>query len=322
MSEPNLQELLDFSIALARKAGAMINAGSEKRLREQTRIDTKLNTADLVTETDQAVERLIMEAIQAKYPTHKFIGEETYSAGQKDELTDEPTWVLDPIDGTVNFTRALFPFTCVSIGFVSKKQPVLGVIYGPRLDQLFYGVAGQGSYLQSPQFDQPQRLPLTAPLPLPSLRQAILALEWGSLRDRETMTKKLTFFERLAGDGEGGVETGQMVQAIRSNGSAALNFCLVAAGTLDAYHEIGTWAWDVCAGIVIAREAGAVVIGAKSELSDIDRPDFFDTLRPGVLEGRKYLVVRQIADTPEEKGRDAQIRTIRAIYDALDEWEP
>ncbi|CAD6884875.1 unnamed protein product [Tilletia controversa] len=322
MSELNLKEVLDFCIDLARKAGAEINAGSEKRLKEGTAIDIKLNTADLVTETDQAVEKLVMEAIKAKYPSHKFIGEESYSAGEKAELTDEPTWIVDPIDGTTNFTRANFPFTCISIGFVYKTQPVIGVVYAPRLDHLYYGLSGQGSFLVSPQFKEPRRLPLTKPLPLPSLRQALMALEWGSLRDRATMEKKLGFFERLVGDGDDGVKGGQMLQGVRSLGSAALNFSQVGAGTLDAYHEIGVWSWDVCAGIVIAREAGAVVIGAKSELSKINEPEFFGSISPEVLQGRKYLVVRSIADTPEEKGRAAQIRTIKAIYGALDEWEP
>ncbi|KAK0541639.1 hypothetical protein OC845_006962, partial [Tilletia horrida] len=180
-----------------------------------------------------------------------------------------------------------------------------------------------GSFLVSPQFKhEPRRLPLTQPLPLPSLRQAIVALEWGSLRHRAAMDKKLGFFERLVGDGENGVEGGQMVQGVRSNGSAALNFSMVAAGTLDCYHEIGVWIWDICAGLVIAREAGGVMIGSKTELGKIDDPNFFDSIAPEVLQGRKYLVIRAIGDTAEEKGRDAQIRTIKAIYGALDEWEP
>ncbi|KAK0558779.1 hypothetical protein OC861_006831, partial [Tilletia horrida] len=174
MTELDLNEVLQFCLDIARKGGEAINAGSEKRLREGTAIDTKLNTADLLTETDVAVENLIRDAFKEKYPSFKFIGEESYSAGEKEVLTEEPTVVLDPIDGTANFTRANFPFTCISIGICHKTQPVIGVVYAPRLDHLYYGVAGHGSFLVSPQFKhEPRRLPLTQPLPLPSLRQAI-----------------------------------------------------------------------------------------------------------------------------------------------------
>lgn len=93
----------------------------------------------------------------------------------------------------------------------------------------------------------PQRLPLSKPLPLPSLRSALVAMEWGSGRDSEVLETKLRSFRRLTGD-PANVDGGKMCQGVRSIGSAALVSANVAAGAIDAYFEIGVWAWDVCAG--------------------------------------------------------------------------
>ena len=213
--------------------------------------DEKKNTADLVTETDQATEKLVMNAIREKYPLHKFIGEESWADGERPELTHEPTWIIDPIDGTTNFVKG-FPFVCISIGFVYESVPTIGVIYAPFLGHLYAARKGHGAFVTTPL--QPERtpLPLARPLPLSSFKQALMALEWGSDRSKEVLDKKTRSFQRLVGEEAAG---GHMALGVRSIGSAALNFAQVAAGSLDSYWEIGCWAWDVCAGIVIAQEA-------------------------------------------------------------------
>jgi len=106
-----------------------------------------------------------------------------------------------------------------------------------------------------------------------------------------------------------------MAHGMRSLGSAALNYSMVASGSMDLYWEIGCWAWDVCAGVVIAQEAGGFVSGAREVAHD---GDFTEEL----LLGRKYIVVRAIADTPNEKGIDAQKRIVREFYDAVEDWTP
>lgn len=124
------------------------------------------------------------------------------------------------------------------------------MVYAPFLDRLYTGLAGHGSFLQTPTSGgSPQRLPLQKPLPLPSLRQALIALEWGSDRRADTVSRKARTMEKLAG------EDGNMVRGIRSIGSAALSCCFVAEGSMDMYHEVGCWAWDIAAGFAIINEA-------------------------------------------------------------------
>ncbi|PWN53467.1 inositol monophosphatase [Violaceomyces palustris] len=317
----DLKEIFDFAVQLSKKAGRAIVEGSTNRFKNMEGFDEKKNTADLVTETDQNTEKLVKEEISSKYPGHKFIGEESWAAGDEAQLTDDPTWIIDPIDGTTNFVHG-FPFTCISIGFCYKKEPVIGVIWAPFLEHLYTGLKGHGSHVTTPQDPAPRKLPLSNPLPLPSLRQALVAFEWGSDRRKMIMDMKTRSFARLCGDSDAGVEGGQMVQGVRSMGSAALNFANVAAGNLDLYWEIGCWAWDVCAGIVIAKEAGCQVVGSKSStLSLIDSSEL-GSVTPEVLTGRKYLVVRSIGDSPKQPGPDAQRSIIQSFYQAIEEWDP
>lgn len=225
-----------------------------RRSADAAGFDEKKNTADLVTETDQNTEKLVCESIKARFPDHQFIGEESWAAGEQAEVTDAPTWIIDPIDGTTNFVKG-FPFVCISIGFVYQSEPVVGVIFAPFMGQLYAARKGSGAFMTSPLHPERRSLPLAQPQPLPSLKQALLAFEWGSDRSKEVMDMKSRTFQRLTGDAAGGVQGGEMALGVRSVGSAALNFAHVASGCLDLYWEIGCWAWDVCAGMVIAREA-------------------------------------------------------------------
>ncbi|KAI0066701.1 inositol monophosphatase [Artomyces pyxidatus] len=311
LTPAELDELLTFTTALARTAGELILEGSQAiQQASASDIGEKKNSVDLVTEYDVKVEELVKREIAAAYPTFQFIGEESYSAGSRPPLTDAPTFCVDPIDGTTNFVHA-FPFACISIGLIDQRRPVLGVIYNPFLDHLYSGVAGHGSSL-SRAGGAPQTLPLAPARPLPSLSQALVAVEWGSDRTAPAVTKKAESFTRLAGDPARGIARGRMAHSLRSIGSAALNFAMVAQGGLDTYWEIGCWPWDVCAGIVIAQEAGGFVTGGKDAPHDGD-------VTEGILTGRKYLVIRAIADTEGETGLEAQKRIAREWYDTVED---
>ena len=105
-------------------------------------------TVDLVTATDKKCEDLIFDMLQRKFPTHAFVGEESVAAadGKLPEIGDEPTWFVDPLDGTTNFVHA-FPFSCVSIGLTVKKKPVVGVVFNPISNECFSAVVGKGAKL-------------------------------------------------------------------------------------------------------------------------------------------------------------------------------
>ena len=133
-----------------------------------------------------------------------------------------------------------FPHACISLGLIVNKRPVLGVIYNPFLDQLYTGLKGHGAFLSSPHsavpaLAAPRRLPLARPRPLPSLGQALIGIEWGSDRSKEMVDKKGDSFKLLAGNPAEGVVGGKMAHSLRSYGSAALNYAMVAQCGLDMY---------------------------------------------------------------------------------------
>ncbi|KAI7485161.1 inositol monophosphatase [Hortaea werneckii] len=246
----DLQDVHDFLIDVAYRAGGMITSAKPVAAGS----GMKKNSADLVTETDQAVEKMVSSSLKERYPEFEFMGEETYKEG--DKLSDAPTFIVDPIDGTTNFFHG-HPYLCVSLGLAIDQKPVLGVIYNPFTKTLYTGIKGQGAYLTDPCHDR-ARLPLRDPEPFQDLSHCLVAVEWGSDRDGNDFKVKTDTFAKLCASKEAG---GAMVHGIRSLGSAELNMCGVAAGHLDLYWESGCWAWDVCAAWVIVEEAGGKVVG-------------------------------------------------------------
>jgi len=251
------------------------------------------NSVDLVTETDQKVEAMISKTLHAKYPTFKFLGEETYKPGMK--LTDAPTFVVDPVDGTTNFVHH-YPYVSVSIGFAVNRQPVVGVVYNPFTRQMYTGIKGEGSYLieyksggvENDNEPRRQRLPLKQPPePLKELSEALVAVEWGSDRSGSNWETKVKTWDNLGRAKEDG---GAMIHSARSFGSAALNLCAVASGAMDLYWEGGCWAWDVCAGWVILNEAGGVMVDGNPGKWEVPIP----------VDHRKYLALRAVAEGEEE----------------------
>ncbi|KAH9973334.1 inositol monophosphatase [Lactifluus volemus] len=310
LSPAELQEILEFTIELARKAGALMLEGSQAiQSAGAGGVSEKINAVDLVTEYDVKVEDLVRGEIAREYPHFQFIGEESYSSGTRPPLTDVPTYCVDPIDGTTNFVHG-FPNACISLGLIDKRVPVLGVIYNPFLDHLYTGVRGGGSYIHTRLHPEPQRLPL-APVstrPLLSLAGALIAVEWGPDRRPEAIRRRVNSFSRLVGAPPDGV----MAHSLRSVGSAALNLALVAQGAVDLYWSIGCWPWDVCAGIVIVQEAGGFVTGSKDVSHD-------GIVTEAILTGRRYLAIRGVAETPEESSIEVQKRIARKFYDTVED---
>ena len=227
---------------------------------------------------------MVTARLRAAHPSFLFVGEETYQPGVT-RVTDAPTFVVDPIDGTTNFVHA-FPNACISLALVVDRVPAVGVVYNPFQDLLFTGVKGRGSFMQrnaSLEVGKGQqervRLPLggSRPPALGGLSQALVSVEWGSQRDGENFEVKARAFERLAASKESG---GGMVGGLRSLGSAALNLCACAAGQLDMYWEGGCYAWDVAAGWCILNEAGGRMVSGN--------PGEWET----ELDSRVYLAVR------------------------------
>lgn len=240
------------------------------------------------------------------------MGEESYSKGaSRDYLIDDsPTWVIDPLDGTVNFSH-LAPFYCVSIGFVVNGEPVIGVVNAPFLNQFFSACKGKGAWL-----NEAQRLPLMQK-PVPSLPQdapkgLILSCEWG--KDRRdipdgNLQRKIESFVNLATEIGGRGGKGGMVHGVRSLGSATLDLAYCAMGSFDLWLEGGCWEWDVCAGFCLLNEAGGLITTANPPDDPATAP-----IPPAHLGSRLYLAVRAAGGTDSETARQAQERTVREVW--------
>ncbi|EAL19532.1 hypothetical protein CNBG1610 [Cryptococcus deneoformans B-3501A] len=295
-------EIFDFAYGLAEKASKIILDASAKRWISTADLNEKKNSVDLVTETDELVERMIKSAVAKKYPQHKFIGEESYAAGDRPPLTDEFTWIVDPIDGTMNFVHS-YPFVACSIGVAHKSRPVIGVIALPFLNQIFSARLGGGAYMNR---DIP--LPLTGgiPQPLSDLSRCMIGAEWGSDRGLSTFKHKASSFTKLAGDPSKGVDGGVMVHALRTTGSTACNAVAVAAGQLDIY-----WMLSLGCLPIILNETGGFFAGGKDSL---------DAPVGRIMMGRRYIFVRAVPATESESSSQIQHRLARELYDVVEEW--
>ncbi|GLT80188.1 hypothetical protein SLA2020_516410 [Shorea laevis] len=244
----SLEDFLATAVDAAKQAGEIIRKGFY-----QTKHVEHKGQVDLVTETDKACENLIFNHLKEHYPTHKFIGEETTAACGVTELTDEPTWIVDPLDGTTNFVHG-FPFVCVSIGLTIGKFPTVGVVYNPIMDELFTGIHGKGAFLNG----KPLKVSVQT-----ELVKSLLATEAGVQRDKLTLDASTNRINNLL----------VKVRSLRMSGSCALNLCGIACGRLDLFYELGYGGpWDVAAGVVIVKEAGGLIYDPSGKDFDITSP--------------------------------------------------
>ncbi|XP_061549121.1 inositol monophosphatase 1-like [Phycodurus eques] len=242
------QSAMDHAVAVARKAGQMVRDAVGSLQKEAVMV--KSSSVDLVTQTDQKVEKLIIQSVKEKFPTHCFIGEESVAAGEVSILTDAPTWIIDPIDGTTNFVHT-FPFVAVSIGFSVNKQVEFGVVYSCFQDQMYTARRGRGAFCNGEPLQVSQQQ---------DIQQAIIATEFGSNRDPQTVDKIFSSLKRVVSI---------PVHGVRGAGSAAINMCLVASGCVEAYYEIGIHVWDVAAGSLVVAEAGGVLMDVEGGPLDL-----------------------------------------------------
>ncbi|CAI7913873.1 unnamed protein product [Closterium sp. NIES-54] len=234
VAERELREYLDVAVTAARHAGEVICRGfnAPKDVQHKGKVD-------LVTETDKQCEALIMQHISAAYPSHKMIGEEESSLHGTAGLSDEPTWMVDPLDGTTNFVHR-YPFVCVSIGLAINRAVVVGVVFNPILNEMFTAMRGHGAMLN----DEPIHASSQT-----DMGSALLATEIGTKRDAGTVAGLTGRISNLL----------FQVRSLRLSGSCALNLVGVACGRLDLFYEIGFGGpWDVAAGSLIVEEAGGL----------------------------------------------------------------
>lgn len=259
----DLRDTLELATDLAREAGALALA----MRRSVEVVDAKSSPTDVVTSADRAVEALLLAGIRSNRPEDGLLGEE----GAAREGTSGYRWVVDPIDGTVNYLYGI-PQWAVSIGVEDADGAVVGVVYDPSADELWQAVRGEGAALNG--------VPLRCS-PATDLAQSLVATGFGY--DARRRAAQAAFLPDLL----------PRVRDIRRLGAGALDLCNVAAARVDAYYEQGLSPWDLCAGGLVATESGALVTGLRGQPAGYA---FVLAAAPGVHGALHDLLVEYDAD--------------------------
>lgn len=230
MSSTSQQDLLDFAVEAARRAGEVLVDYFRRPARG---LDTKSSPTDLVSDADKHSEDLIRTLLARRRPDDGFVGEE----GANLSGTSGIDWVVDPLDGTVNFLYGRADW-CVSIAAEHGDGAVIGVIHDPTSDETFTAVRGRGAWLND------------APIRVSACDEPSKALiGTGFAYVAEVRRAQAAVVARLL----------PRVRDIRRAGSAALDLAALACGRLDGFYEVAMERWDRSAGVLLATEAGAIV---------------------------------------------------------------
>ena len=228
---------LDSARDMGHQAGKILRSYFR---RQDLNIMDKGNAYDIVTEADKASERLILDYLHSRYPDHAILSEESGD----DHRHARCQWIIDPLDGTVNYSAGLATY-CISIGLMVAGETRMGYVYAPTLDEEFYAIKGKGAYgpngiLQVKGTTDLQRAVVSTGFPY------------------DKATNPDNNLDRVA-------RVMPRVRGLRRLGSAAMDLCYVAAGWLDGYWELNLKGWDACAGELIAQEAGATVTRYRND---------------------------------------------------------
>ena len=228
---PREQEWLDCARLMGQEAGKVLKQHFRRR---DLSIEDKGSAFDIVTEADKGSERIILGHIRRLFPDHAILSEES-----GDDHRNAPCqWVIDPLDGTVNYSAGIATY-CISIGLKVDGETRMGYVYAPTLGEEFWAISGKGAY------GPYGRLHVKATT---ELQRAVIST--GFPYDKATNPDNN--LDRVA-------RVMPRVRGLRRLGSAAMDLCYVAAGWLDGYWELNLKEWDACAGELIAIEAGATV---------------------------------------------------------------
>lgn len=234
---PQELEWLSCAQDMGHEAGEALKSYFRRR---DLAIEDKGSAFDIVTEADKASERIILSHLHNRFPDHAILSEESGD----DHRQARYQWVIDPLDGTVNYSAGIATY-CISIGLKVDGETRMGYVYAPSLDEEFCAIKGKGA------FGPYGRLQVKT---TNELERAVVST--GFPYDKATNPdNNLASVARVM----------PCVRGIRRLGSAAMDLCYVAAGWLDGYWELNLKEWDACAGELIADEAGAIVARYRND---------------------------------------------------------
>lgn len=234
--------LVNVMISATEKAGRALTRDFGEV--EQLQVSRK-GLGDFVSTADHRAEKILIQELTKARPGYSFLLEET---GAIEGTDPEHCWIVDPLDGTLNFLHGI-PQFCVSVGLKKGREIIAGVIYNPILDELYWTEKGKGTYLNQ------RRLRVSGRR---HLDEALLAI--GTAYRHQTDPNAVNYTGRLAGK----------VAGMRRFGSAALDLAYVAAGKLDGCFATNLKSWDLAAGILMVKEAGGYICDAKGGQDILD----------------------------------------------------
>lgn len=261
--------LLDPVIKIAYEAGHILMEGQNKIKEGNTSFKTE-NPNDILTEYDLLTEKFITSKLIAEFPDHSLIGEESHDDSTSASLKDDYVWIIDPIDGTLNFSLGRKEFT-ISIGLFKKGEPFAGVIYAPARNEMYYAEKNRGSFLNGQKINCVSKSLTDTPMHHVQLHKV----------DVDSLISDVIQFS---------------AQVKRYGGSAALDLSMVANGEIDTQLTTSLKIWDIAAAIVIVQEAGGAVLSTDGKtLSFEDDIPFYS-----VMAGHKNLLEDLLSKLPRK----------------------
>ena len=221
---------LETAMDIAREAGALLIQYLERRIGYELKGDF-----DLVTEADRASERLIVERLRSRFPSHSIAAEE--GGGHESASSHGLRWHVDPLDGTTNFAHS-FPVFNVTLGLEQHGEMICGVVFDPTRQEMFAAERGSGAYLNN------RRIRVSK---VADLAHALVGTGFPSRRRHQNIN--VHFYHQLA----------MATHGVRRAGAAAIDFAYVASGRLDGFWEFQLNSWDMAAGVLLVKEAGGLV---------------------------------------------------------------
>ncbi len=210
------------------------------------------NLRDLVTEVDILSEKTIKEIIKKSFPSHTIICEES----GEEKHDSEYRWHIDPIDGTVNYSQGI-PFCAISVGLEKEKELIVGAVYNPFNQELFFASKGEGAYLNGRQIHVSQKV---------NYEDGLYVAAFSSTASKE---KK--------GEYENFGHINDSTRGVLRIGSAALALAYLSCGRIDGFWAKDLYSWDLAGGIVLVNEAGGKVSGHAGETYSFDKNIFIAT---------------------------------------------
>lgn len=228
-------------------------------------ISNKEGINNLVTEADHAAEKAIIDVIQLEYPDHFILSEETGEIKSNSEYK----WIIDPIDGTVNFSNGI-PLCCVSIAIEREGEIIMGAVYNPIINEMFFAQKGFGASLNDKKIRVSNKSEVLKSCLVTGFPYTYLDAPNGPLQ----------VFERFIRKGV----------PVRRLGSAAIDLCWVAAGRFDGFYEHKLEAWDSAAGFLMVEEAGGKVTNFEGNAFSVYQPHILAT--NGIIHDEMLRIVR------------------------------